>query len=216
MYIMENTKKIIVSYFISLILVSCQSKVRNSELLIQQNDSLFLKFYNISQHDTTIVKHIIKEDKITDLKTIIHPSSFDILANFEEDSLAIRNPYNLQKTNKNQFLYRDKNFLYFLIDTGVGNEHLKYMCKIPDYQLLGGDYIKIGSNVYYSVKLIQNIDVKSFKTIDVVRHKSEWETTLGIDKYNVYIGNKVLPRESSYQYYFSSKDSVYSQYFNHQ
>lgn len=208
---MENSKKIVFCSILLSLVLGCNKNIKNTSYIFFLNDTLCFKYYNINIGDTILLKEVDVNGEKKSLSSTIDVTTFDLLVNNMDDSIAIRNPYYIQ--NKNLNIFRDKYYLYFLIDSSQNSGSLKLICKTKDYKVLGGNYLKINNQIYNSIKKLQNVDVSTFKTIDVFRDRSEWLATLGIDKNYVYIGNRVLEKENAYQFHFSLNDSLYSSYF---
>lgn len=194
-----------------LICLGCKSEIRNSDFIIYKNNNLCFKFLNQLYNDSVELFKVDIDGELVEISKVIDPMTFDIIANFKEDSIAIRNPFYIH--NKNINIFKDKNYVYFLIDTIRHFENLKLVCKISEYKSLGGNYFMIKNEVFYSINKLQEVDISTFKTIDVFEFKSEFPSTLGIDRNSIFQSNQILKKSKLDQYHFSALDSAYTNFF---
>lgn len=207
---MENTTKIIVKTFFGCFLLislfGCIQKnnnIKNTDILYvdKKTGNLIFKPYDSMQ-----ITEVIDGNKIKKLKEVVDEKTFDLLYNFREDSLKINNIY--YKYNPVTVYYRDENFIYFLIDSvlvkkGDSNE----------YEVLGGAYLKLHNKIFWNAKEIRDVDIKTFHTINVMREKSEWSKTVGVDKNYIYNGNLIMEESVFDKLYWENIDSLRKQYF---
>ncbi|MDO5656398.1 MAG: DKNYY domain-containing protein [Flavobacteriaceae bacterium] len=207
---MENTKKIIektlLIYVFLIGFIGCTQEnynIKNPEILYvdKKTGNLIFKPYYSKQ-----ITEVIDGNKIKKLKEVLDERTFDLLYNFREDSLKINNIY--YNYNPVAVYYRDKNFIYFLVDSVLikkGN--------INEYEVLGGLYLKLNNKIFWNAIEIKNVDIKTFHTINVMREKSEWSKTVGIDKNHIYNSNLIMDESVFDKLYWSNVDSLRKQYF---
>ena len=203
---MENKTKIAVSvllFIVSLFNQSCDNKpIRNPNLCIKTRAG---NWY-ITLNDSVFIKEVIDEDKKVPISKIIDFTTFDYLYKYKEDSVKFNNPF--YSHNPSGIYYKDKNFLYFLIRDTSSHFLLHKKCRSNQYEILGGEYLKIFASVYYRDKAIVNADYNTFKTMNVTQYKSELDITVGLDKNNIFYGASVMSKGLFETLYWENKDSL--------
>ncbi|MGO3183421.1 MAG: DKNYY domain-containing protein [Aequorivita sp.] len=207
---MENSKKIIWFIYV-LFLFSCQgqndnTQIKNKDLFtIKDGDNeLTLKLpINSKELDCLFLSEITDEGVTKKVSEVIDFKTFDYLYNFKEDSTKINNEYYVVNPVDNYF--KDKNYVYVFQNM---NEIPNFFIagKTSNYDVLGGAYLNVRNVIYWRGNIVNGADVKTFKTINVSRNKSEWRATIGMDKNNLYNGNQIMTLENAKNSYFLSKD----------
>lgn len=209
---MENTKKI--AHFILLLLVlpySCRgqrdkSSIKNGDLIIKNSDGnivIKLPLHNKQVDkktayivgDAVFIQSVYTQNNVLKVRNVIDVATFDWLYNFEEDKEKIDNQYyitnpvdNYCKDSKNIYIYR-----YLSLEKPV----FFIAGSVSDYEVLGGAYLLTDKKLYWRGEEIKNVDLKTFKTLKVMRKNSEWEATIAIDKNNLYNGNRIMTIEEA-------------------
>lgn len=203
---MENKTKIAVCVFLfifSMFNQSCNnSPIRNPELCIKNEEGNWL----ISPYDSIFIKVVTVDGKEIQVEEIIDIRTFDFLYKYKEDSVKFKNAF--YSHNPSKIYFKDKNFLYFLVKDSLNNYLLDRKCGANDYEMVGGEYIKIFPNVYWQVKRIANADYHTFKSINVLQNKSEWAITVGLDKRNIFYGDQIMQKDMFESLFWEKKDSL--------
>ena len=220
-YFMENTKKLIVSLFVFISLFSCGnkenkeviiSKIKSPDLIVKTDRGyvLQLRDFNSVKNDFYSVNKLRDlENKLVEIQNVIDFESFENLTNSDEYKNQIKNDYYLRSPIYNYFF--DKNYVYIYSYLNGKNDFYISGFK-KDLKILGGAYIRVKDTIYCYGDVMKGVDVTTFKTIDVMRNKSEWDATFGLDNYNIYRGGEVLLEEDAVRFYL--KDSIKNKYFH--
>lgn len=203
---MENKTKIrtSISLFIFIFIsLSCNNvQVRNPELCFKTNEG----DWHIKTDDSKWIKEVITDSEELPVSEIIDFRTFDYLYKYKDDSIKFNNTF--YSHNPSKVYFKDKRFLYFLVNDSSGDALLYKKCKSNEYELIGGEYLKIFPNVYWQTKKINNADYQTFKTMNVSQNKSEWGITIGIDKNNIYYGADIITKTIFETLYWTNKDSL--------
>ncbi len=177
---------------------------RNAELLVKDKQGNWTLNVRKSQLKTVQVNNQPKP-----IKNVIDVESFDFLSRFEEDATKISNRYYL--VNPSGSYFKDKNNLYFL--TGENPKVLSLITTVDKYELLGGMYIKVGSEIFWNGRKVENVDVESFNVMHVPRAKSEWRASVGLDKTHLYMGGQLMTEKTFNGLYWDVEDELRAFYF---
>ena len=77
------------------------------------------------------------------------------------------------------------------------------MGKCDDYEVLGGEYLRVDDKIYSRGVEVTGADLASFHTIEVLRKYSEWQAILGKDKNHIYLYDKPMTKSQSEGFYIS-------------
>lgn len=223
-YFMENTKKIITILFIFISSISCKNKevvqssdkknnaIKSPNLIIKTSKGyvLQLKDFNSSDNEFYTVKKITNlKNELVKIKDIIDFDTFENLTNTSDYKSIVKNEYYLNTPIHNYFIDKNYVFIYSYLD---GNNSFYISGLKKDLKILGGSYIKVKDSLYSYGDVLTDVDLGSFKTIDVTRNRSEWKATLGIDNKYIYSGNQILTKEVAEKKFYI-KDSIMKKYY---
>ena len=214
---MENKTKIIYFYLVILFFVACKAEqgvsVRNPELIAKNSSSQLsvkLKPYNGKGESYIYFSRVMTvEGKYKDVAKAVHINTLDYLFNFSEDQSKINNLY--YKKNPIDNYLKDKNHIY-IYDWDRDEAVFFIAGLVQDYKVLGGAYLQVGNKVYWRGKHVEIADTGTFKTINVLRKHSEWEATIGMDKYALYNGDQKMNFSTASSHYFF-ESAILERYF---
>lgn len=120
--------------------------------------------------------------------------TFDLLFNDIEDRKKINNDYWLRYNEgmQSKYYFKDKHHIYIYTCHSQVNSELFIAGSSSDYAVLGGNYLRVENAIYYDGKKIDGADVNTFRTKNEIRHDSEWDETIGLDKNYIYINDKPI------------------------
>ncbi|RAJ08011.1 DKNYY domain-containing protein [Arenibacter echinorum] len=202
---MENKAKIItlLSLIILAINLTCNNRTQRNNLLCSRGEN---GKWSIILEEDVLIDMVYVDNKAIAIDKTIDCKTFNYLFKFSEDSLKLNNTYYTHNPPKNYF--KDKNFIYFLMCATPENCQLVKKCSVNEYELMGGEYIKIYRNVYWQGHKIHNADANTFNTMNVIQDKSEWELTVGFDKNFIYNQASVMSKKRFESLYWINKDSL--------
>lgn len=219
---MEDSKKLIILFFTFFcLLFSCKEIVKKKEiqktikspnLIVKTNQGYKLRIESFKSgnddfFETFKIKNILGDSLA--VEKLIDVETFENLAYTELYKKNVKNKHFIANPIKTYFI--DKNYIY-IYDYIYGDDNFFIAGKAKDLEVLGGAYIKINNGIYYYGRILEGVDIESFKTINVIRRDSEWSATLGIDKKNVYLANRIESKEILLNNYFIN-DSIVKKYF---
>ncbi|WP_062054654.1 DKNYY domain-containing protein [Aquimarina longa] len=229
---MSLLKKIILPIILVLTLSFCvdqkKSTIKNKNLLtIDANKNLVFKIPNYTKLSNTQDGYYIKEDSVfythinessldnsgKKLAEVIDQKTFDVLYNTEESKAKIKNEYYITNPLNNYF--RDKNHIYIYQYMHSSKPKLFKAGDITECKILGGAYIQVGDTIYWRGEKLHDIDIATFRTTNVIGAKSEWETTIGIDKNHLYSGNTIMTYKNFKNHYiWQNEEDIAKHYFS--
>jgi len=148
--------------------------VKEQKGMTIKNDSL-----NFSHVYDSKTNKYIKNNEVIDWET------FDNIFN---------NPENVKKTKETQNVvdyncyFSDKNntYLYPFLSTKL------VLIRGNDYEVLGGFYLKLNNEIYWWGEKLKSVDIKTFKTIQLINDVDYHEDSVGSDKNHLYFGNEIM------------------------
>lgn len=146
---------------------------------------------------TYVVKYVKMNGKLYPLSDVVDCKSFINIYD-SEDSVARRNN-EYYRINPIVNYFKDKKYLYFYVqqEKPPYDDFLTVMGKCNDYEVLGGEYLRVGDKIYSRGVEVAGADVASFHTIEVLRKYSEWHAILGKDKNHIYLYDKPMTKSQS-------------------
>lgn len=228
---MENYCKIITLVFFVLSCNSKNTKQINSDFsnvkyeydvykhmnyigdIYQQNDSIFfsIKCIYCDNHNQIISFQQAQIDsfEFVDLALIVDVQSFRLLGIKNEEKAQIRNKYYLG--GRMNAYYIDSKNIYAFVDKDI--PEFRLLGSTNDLKIWGGDYIQVKSKIYSGGKLMKDIDLATFKTMDLFPNaKTEWQYTIALDKNNVYFNDKKLSKDDFIRI-FGNNQEIEAKYF---
>jgi hypothetical protein len=207
---MENNAKVTRALFLCVLLFcipSCaEVAVRNPELCVKTAKGNWI----VRTRDSVQISEVVVEGKRIPVQDAIDFGTFDYLYKYEEDAAKFNNAF--YHLNPPEVYFKDKDFLYFLVTDSADNSYLERKCTVMEYELIGGEYMRIYPKVYWRTSAIENADYRTFGTMNVARNKSEWDATIGYDRNNLFHGDKVLPKELFDSFFWTNRDSLKEYY----
>jgi len=210
-YRMENTKKIVGIYLVLLFFISCTYSIKNKNYLIKKKNELYFKHRTFStqikqegsfkEEDTVFFKNVYYEGKMISNKEIIDPGSFDLLYNDSSMKNQVNNEFYLR--GGNDYYFKDKNYIYMYRDDITKEDNFPFFFvagKSNNYKVLGGAYLQIKDEIYCKGELLNEADVKTFKTAKMRLQHSEWFITIGFDKRKIYLENRKIDKSQLHLY----------------
>lgn len=199
---MENTKKIVLIIISFLCLISCNSQ-NSKELHLTNNlfkDAKGNIIFAVNDYEKTKEQKgmTVKNDSIYfshvyDIKTNEYKKNNEVI-DWKTFRNIFNNPKNEKKVNDEQSevayncYFEDKNnfYLYPFLGTKL------FMIKGNNYEVLGGAYLKINNEIYWRAEKIPFVDLNTFKTIRLRSNVDYYQTSIGMDKNHLYMGNKIM------------------------
>ncbi len=182
-----------------------------------QNDTVMFSIKSVNCNDDQKHNGLVSFNKIqtdsshfVDLALIIDTQSFRLLGIKKEEMDKIRNEYH-QNGRMNAY-YIDKKNVYAFVDKDIPEFNL--LGSIKDLIILGGNYIQVGSKIYADGKLLKDVDVGTFKTMDLLPDddRLQWYYTVGLDKSNIYYNEKKMSK-ADFIRIFGDKTEIGEKYF---
>ena len=205
---MENKTKVIIFLFLSLfaILSACNRQCTCTQQGIGyawHSDPIEGKVLHVIPYTLMgekyeyVVKSVKMNGKLYPLSDVVDCKSFINIYD-SEDSVARRNN-EYYRINPIVNYFKDKNYLYFYIEQEKPpyDDFLTVMGKCDDYEVLGGEYLRVGDKIYSRGVEVAGADLASFHTIEVLRKYSEWQAILGKDKNHIYLYDKPMTKSQS-------------------
>lgn len=214
---MENSKKIIVVFLVTIfIFISC-SKTYKKE--IQQ---ITIKDTNLVVKDSTgkYILNLIELGGNKEVKEVYNPTDSTFYNITDKIDLETFQSLGRTKRYKNKVndhykinyvdnYYFDKNYIYIYVyrDYYVNKPKFFIAGSSKEFEVLGGDYVSVGSKIYCSGVETKNVDAKNFTTIDLWRKHSDREFSIGTDGLYLYDSKgKIISKESLLHYFYLDED----------
>jgi len=168
-------------------------------------------YYRLDSAGIDFKSLLIPSGDTVTLGSVVDTATFRVMGLTEAERRGIRNPYYLD--GRMNCYYVDVHHVYAY--HGHPPFSFRLIGSREDMELLGGDYLKLGQEVYSMGRLILDADVKSFRTIDVsqLHRKTSWELTIGLDVHNSYSGPHVMSERSFDEVFNGAEDSLRRAYF---
>lgn len=211
---MENKKKIVFFLFLTLLgsLAACNRHcpcTQQGTGFVWYSDPIEGKVLHVIPYTLMaekyeyVVKSVKKNGKLYPVSDVVDCKSFINIYD-SEDSVARRNN-EYYRINPIVNYFKDKNYLYFYIEQEKPpyDDFLTVMGKCDDYEVLGGEYLRVGDKIYSRGVEVAGADLASFHTIEVLRKYSEWQAILGKDKNHIYLYDKPMTKSQSEGFYIS-------------
>ena len=103
----------------------------------------------------------------------------------------------------NDYYFKDKNYIYMYRDDITKEDNFPFFFvagKANNYKVLGGAYLQIKDKIYCKGELLNEADVKTFKTAKMRLQHSEWFITIGFDKRKIYLENRKIDKSQLLYY----------------
>lgn len=213
---MENKKKIVFFLFLTLLgsLAACNRHcpcTQQGTGFVWHSEPKEANVLHISIHPSILpfsgknleVKYVKMNGALHPVSEVVDCKSFINIYD-SEDSVARRNN-EYYRINPIVNYFKDKNYLYFYIEQEKPpyDDFLTVMGKCDDYEVLGGEYLRVGDKIYSRGVEVAGADLASFHTIEVFRKYSEWQAILGKDKNHIYLYDKPMTKSQSEGFYIS-------------
>lgn len=210
---MENKKKIVFFLFLTLLgsLAACNRHcpcTQQGTGFVWHSEPKEANVLHISIHPSILpfsgktleVKYVKMNGALHPVSEVVDCKSFINIYD-SEDSVARRNN-EYYRINPIVNYFKDKNYLYFYIEQEKPpyDDFLTVMGKCDDYEVLGGEYLRVGDKIYSRGVEVAGADLASFHTIEVLRKYSEWQAILGKDKNHIYLYDKPMTKSQSEEF----------------
>ncbi|OXA89515.1 DKNYY domain-containing protein [Flavobacterium hercynium] len=220
---MENTKKIVLLLIISFFsLTGCKSQNKEIKLLsnnLYKDDkgNIIFRIRDLEglkeEKGLTVKNDTLNFSHVYDSKTNTYIKNNEVI-DWETFDNIFNDPKNVEKTKEKQngitfyCYFSDKNnmYLYPFLSTRL------LFIKGNDYEVLGGAYLKVNNEIYWKAKKLESVDIKTFKTIQVINAADYHESSIGSDKNHLYIGSKIMSYEI-FKYRYSEYQELKNKYF---
>jgi len=116
--------------------------------------------------------------------------------------------YNKVTSSENYYVKNDSVFYKYIANQGE-NIKISDVIDVETFDLLSNDPIdkkKVDNPIYWRGEKMKDVDVETFKTLKVIRQKSEWESTIGMDAKYLYSGNNQMTLEAATNRYYLTEE----------
>ncbi len=185
-------------YFFEVPCLYSESKKEKDYFVVKNNIIHFEKVLNIELSDTV------------ELERILDKSTFRMIGLTDNEKRKIRNPYYFEG-RMNCYYADSKNFYTYLNND---NPQFLWIGLSKDFELLGGNYVKINNKIYSGGQLVDSADIESFHTMEIpqLHNKSEWSITIGLDAKHIYSNENIMDKKRFTKVVYSN-DSLKHIYF---
>lgn len=237
---MENQKKIVGFLFFILFLMGCSNtpiEKKDKSTVDDENLSFSIERYlgriknkgskrifevrSIIAPDSKVNGYFSIEDNVAQFTHLINPYgdtlkvhdtidslTFRVVGLSIEEKWKIRNPYFFD--GRMRCYYYDKTNFYAYLD--LDSSEFLLLGKKSDAELLGGHYVRVGNRIFAQGVQIDSADLGTFHTMEVWMEGTEWNRTIGLDNYHIYVNDKILT-EKRFEKLIAPNDSLKSIYF---
>ncbi len=218
---MESSKKVAFFIVFLVTLISCNSQNRKG-LDLPTNlhkDSVGNIVFRVKDYEKRLTKGMyLKNDSINFTHVFCEKSNNYIKNNGTIDYSTFRNIFSIS-SNLNKIItqnnleyfkdiynlnnyYEDKNNLYIYNTT----KSMFIVLKNKNYEVLGGNYLKHGNDIYSSGDKLENVDIKTFISIQILDLDDGYNKNLGMDKDHIFLGSSVMDYKSFKRFLWTSFD----------